>query len=197
MSPSAFLTELEAVNSILEACEEAPVSSLETSGLRPLDQAKASLVEASRLVQSVGWKFNTEEGFPLVRDVDGYIRLPVNTIRVDVDADSSVGPVQRGLSLYDAKGHTSVFTKDLTGTVTFFLPWDELPPPARHAITVKAARIMQGRTPVSDSTYKFTDDDVRDAALALQQHESEEGDASMLNDSWSTLGVVAGIRGIY
>lgn len=191
MATSALMTELEAVNIILGAAEEAPVSSLSLSGLAPLEKAKASLLEANRVIQSAGWKFNSEDEYPLSRSVDGTITLPENMIRVKVDSSfTQVDPVQRGARLYDSKNHSYSFDQDLTASVVFFLEWDELPQPARHLIAIKGARIMQGRTSVSDSTYKFTESDELSARLAFADHEAEVGDYNVLRDSWSAGNII-------
>jgi hypothetical protein len=186
------MTELEAVNVILAAVEEAPVGSLALSGLLPLDQAKAALAEASRLVQSTGWRFNTEDDYPLTRAVDGTITLPGNMLEVDVDDQflSRVAPVQRGARLYDAKAHSYSFTEDLKGTVVFLLEWDELPQAARHYITIRAARLLQARSSVSESAYRFSQDDEAAAMAALGNHEARVGDHNMLRDSWSVASVL-------
>jgi hypothetical protein len=192
MTSTAMLTELEAVNIILQAADEAPVGALELSGLYPLDKAKGILSEASRVIQSMGWKFNTEYGYPVTRDGSGQINLPPNMIRLDVDDTflSSVDPVQRGLRLYDAKNHTYTFTQDLTGTVVFLLEWDELPQPARQYIAIRAARTMQGRSSIPETTYRYSADDETAALLALSEHETQVGDHNMLRDSWSVASVL-------
>lgn len=191
MATSALMTQIEAVNIILESIEEAPVSSLLVPGIRPLEKAKACLLESMRLVQTPGWKFNTEMDFPLVRTTDGTIPLADNVLSVDVNPEfTDVDPVQRGTRLYDAKNRSYTFTRDLKATVVFLLEWDELPQAARHYITVKAARIAQGRSPVSDSTYRFTEDDETHALLAFSDQESSVGDHNMLRDSWSVAGIL-------
>ena len=73
MTATTLTSELEAVNIMLEACDEAPVTSLVQSGIYPLDRAKGILSETSRVVQSLGWRFNTEYEFPLTRDEAGAV----------------------------------------------------------------------------------------------------------------------------
>lgn len=191
MTALTLTSELEAINTMLEAAEEAPVASLALSGLYPLDKAKGILSETSRVVQSMGWKFNTEYGFPLNKDVNGNIPVPSNAVKVDVDdCYTDVDPVQRGLKLYDAKNHTAVFTQNLKATVVFLLAWDDLPQPARHYITIRAARTMQGRSSVSELTYRYSEADEQAALLALSDHEADTGDHNMLRDSWSVASVL-------
>lgn len=193
MTATTLTSELEAVNTMLESAEEAPVASLELSGLYPLEKAKAILSETSRVVQSRGWKFNTEFEFPLTRDGSNNIAAPGNAVRIDaIECYGDVDPVQRGLRIYDAKNHTYVFSRDLKATVVFLLPWDELPQPARHYITIRAARTMQGRSSVSDSVYRYSEADEEVALAALGDHEAEVGDHNMLTDSWSVASVIYG-----
>ena len=195
MTATTLTSELEAINLMLQAADEAPVSSLVLTGLFPLENAKAILSETSRVVQSMGWKFNTEDEYPLTRAGDGTIAMPPNALKVDVDDTfTDVNPVQRGLRLYDSKAHSFVFTKDLTATITFLLGWDDLPQPARHYISIRAARTMQGRSSVGDSVYRYSADDEQAAMLALSSHEADTGDHNMLRDSWSVGGMFAGLE---
>jgi hypothetical protein len=189
---TALTSQLEAINIILEAAEEAPVSSTSLSGLYPLDKAMRILTETSRAVQSVGWKFNTEDDFPLARDVSDNIPLPDNTLTVDVNDEfnDKVNAVQRGSRLYDLKDHSYVFEQDLKATMVFFLDWDELPEPARHYICIRAARTMQGRSSISESVYRYSQDDEQAAYIALSEHEAETGDYNMLRDSVSCASVL-------
>lgn len=193
IGPSLTLTsKLEAVNIILRSAGETQVSSLAVTGLAFLDNAQADLLEASRLIQSVGWKFNTEDAFPLTRDTTGYIALPGNTIKCDVDDsfNGSTNAIQRGTNLYDATAHSYIFKQDLTASMVFLLTWDELPEPARHYITIKAARKFQARDFGSDSQDRFTANDELQAMLALSQHEADTGDYNMLSDSRSVASIL-------
>jgi hypothetical protein len=194
MSTTSFTSELEAVNVLLSVADEAPVQALTVAGLLPLTQARAVLDETSRLVQSTGWKFNTEYSYPLTRQVDNTISLPANALKVDVDDEYlwATDPVQRGSRLYDAKKHSYTFDRDLKGTITFILPWDELPQPMRHYIMVRAARAFQARQMGSDAVDKFTEVDEQLAMMALSQFESDVGDANMLRDSFSVSSVLYG-----
>lgn len=191
MTTTVLLSELDAINIILQAADEAPVGNLALTGLFPLDKAKGILSESSSVVQSAGWKFNTEEGFTFSRDGAGQITLAPNLLQFDPDPSYAYEAVQRGTRLYDAKSHSYVFPSDVTGTAVFLLGWDELPQAARYFITIKAARTMQGRSSVSESTYRYTEVDEQAAHLALQSSESTVGDYNMLRDSWSCASVIS------
>ena len=64
-------TELEAVNIMLSAIGEAPVSSLENTQLEDVAVAQNILNETIVDVQSTGYNFNTEYNFKINPDIDG------------------------------------------------------------------------------------------------------------------------------
>lgn len=191
MTTTAFTSELEALNMLLWAADEAPVQSISLAGHLPLSLAKQALDETSRVVQSGGWSFNSEDEYPLTRTVDGRIPLAPNVLSVDVDDKfTQVKPVQRGNVLYDRKGHTYVFPEDLTGTVIFLLPWEELPQQARQYIAVKASRVFQARMQTGEVSYKLSEADEMHALAALQSFEADSADANFLTDSYSVASVL-------
>lgn len=190
MTATTLTSELEAVNIILSSIDEAPVSSLALAGLFPLQRSKDVLSEASRAVQSMGWAFNTEEGATLSPDGGGLIAIPGDTLRFVPDAGQAQQAIARGLSLYNLTTRSSVFSGPIKGTRVVLLAWDSLPQAARHYITIRAARTLQGRTPVSDSTYRYTEADEQAASLALATEEDETRPANMLTDSLSVASVL-------
>lgn len=192
MTATTLTSELEAINAMLDAAGESPVDSLDSSGLADVAAAKSLLSRESRLVQSLGWTFNTEYEYPLTPDVDGLITLPKNTLRVDAqNRFTDVDVVQRGLRLYDRKNHTYAFTNsELKGNITFLLAWDELPQSARHYIMVKAARIYQAESLGSDTQFKFSEKDEAAALIALKGAEEESADHNMLSGSWAVARII-------
>lgn len=186
MTTITLTTELEAVNVLLSAADEAPVNSLAVTGLLPLDRAIAVLDETSRLVQSRGWAFNTDTDYPLSLDGSNQLPLPSDTLKFDPNPEFvDYKAKARGLKLYNGKDHNWTFDKAFEGTLTRLLPWTELPQAARHYIAIKAARTFQGRDLGSDTNDRFTADDELRALLALQEYESDTGNYNMLRDSAS------------
>ena len=139
-------TELEAVNTMLGHLGEAPINPISNTAALPVAAATAVsvLAEVSREVQSEGWYFNTEHNVTLSPDSDGKIILDSDVVEADV-VDSTLDTAQRGSKLFDRKNNTLVFTRDLKVTLTRLLAWDDLPEPARRYITLRSARIFQGR----------------------------------------------------
>lgn len=184
MTTTALMTELEALNLMLTAADEDPVQTATQPGHLPLSIAKGILNETSRVVQAKGWAFNTEDGYPLLRNQDGRIPLAPNTLSVDVDDSTGVQAIQRGLSLYDRKNHTSIFAQDLTGTVIVLLPWDELPQAVRYYLAICATRKLQIRLQAGDVA-QYTQMDEQMALEGIQSFEADTADANFLTDSYS------------
>lgn len=193
MTATTALTELDALNMMLTAADEAPVQTASQPGHLPLSIAKGVLNDVVRTVLTVGWSFNTESEFPLTIDVNNQIPIAPNVLSVDVDDKwTKVDPVQRGLRLYDKKSHSYTFTESLTGTVILLLTWDEIPQPVRQYIAIRAARAFQVRMQAGDTVYKLTEADEQAALLAAQSYEADAADANFLTDSWSVAQVLQG-----
>ena len=139
MASLAPTTRLEAVNVMLRALGQSPVSSLENNNDVTVSKAKATLEEYNREVQSLGWKFNTEEDYKLVTDSNNKIAIPLDALQIDPD-DNAKKYVQRGQFLYDTDNHTDTFTQNVKVTLVFYLDYETLPEIARRYIAIKAAR---------------------------------------------------------
>lgn len=189
MTTIALTSELEAVNTLLHAISEAPINTLEVTGLADVSAARATLDEISREVQLVGWHFNTEEEYPLPRDVSNRITVPANTLKCVIQGTSS-DITQRGLRLYDKTNHRDTFTEDLKGRVVVLLPWSELPQVGRHYIMVRAARIFQARTLGSDTQFSFSSDEEKTARKNLDEAEGETGNYNLFTGSNSVTSIM-------
>jgi hypothetical protein len=181
-------TELEAVNVMLSMMGESPVNTLEDDNVVDATIARTILAGINREIQSLGWNFNTEIGFPILKDSDNKFAVPANTARVDTvnTVDSSSGTdldlVLRGKFLYDRKNHT--FSPDatkITVDIVVLLGFDDLPETARRYVTLKAARIFQERHLGALVTDTSRTDEAM-AYAALQNDEVWAGDYNMIKD---------------
>lgn len=145
LSATTPATDLEVVNACLASIQQAPVSSLEgASLLEDVAEALRQVRLASLEVQSRPRHFNTEYNYTLTPDSNGYISVPSNVLHMDTDGSSQrYDVVVRGPRLYNRKDHTYVFSEALTFTIVFMLPFDELPPHARHYVAAVAVRRFQ------------------------------------------------------
>jgi hypothetical protein len=188
----ALTTKLNAVNTMISVIGEAPVNTLGGTAV-PVSvvQAEAVLDETSKAIQSEGWHFNTEHKYVLTPNTDSKITLPINTLRVDLDPEiyTDSDPVQRGLSLYDRKKHTDVWTKEVKASITFELEFTDMPEQFRHYITVKAARIFANRFLGSREIEGFALRDEIEAKARAIDSDSENADRTIF-DNYSVLRVL-------
>ena len=177
------LSELEAVNLMLATIGESPVSSLATTGDLNIAIATQFLYDTSREVQTVGYHFNTEEEYPLALNIDFEIPVPSNNLSLDVSPiDSAFDIVTRGSRLYDRKNHTYFFKQPIRVDITFFLPWNELPQPARQLIAIQAARRFQRRVQGDDAIEKLTAIEESMAKAQLEDYEATAGDYNLASN---------------
>ena len=189
----ALTTKLNAVNTMISVIGEAPVNTLGGTAVPvTVVQAENTLDETSRAVQSEGWHFNTEHEYVLSPNTfDSKIILPNNTLRIDLDPEiyTENDPVQRGLTLYDRKNHTDVWSKEVKASITFELPFEELPEQFRHYITVKSARIFANRFLGSREIEGFATRDEIEAKARAIDADSEAADRTIF-DHYSVLRVL-------
>lgn len=175
-------TELEAVNIILSSVGESPVNALGTdlSG-----NAEAVLDEVKREIQERGWHFNTEDNYGFSIATDGSVTLPDNVAAFDL-CSSSKDVVMRGNRLYDREAHSYLGfgVGTLSGSVTWLLEWDELPPTARRYFTMEAAHRYQKRWFSSETLVGFTAEDLRKAKTLFEDAEALQADYTIF-DSYS------------
>jgi len=199
-------TELEAVNVMLSMIGESPVNTLEDDNVVDATIARTILGSVNREVQSNGWNFNTEIGYPILKDNEGKFPVPANTARIDtvntVESSSATDYdlVLRGKYLYDRKNHTySPDTTKVTVDIVVLLDFEDLPETARRYITLKSGRMFGER----HLGALVTDTSQRDESLAyaaLQNDEVWAGDYNMIKDDITPLNIVRRFgfdRGVY
>lgn len=174
-------SELDAVNTILGVIGEAPVNSLEISGLASVDVARQILHDVSREIQGQDWEFNSEAEYVLPLTIDGYIQVPPNILKIDVTDQWILKylPVQRGTRLYDRKNHTYVFPEVLSFDVVWFLPFEELPEQLRRYVTIRAARVFQRRMLNSDQVNAITEEEEQRARAEALAADASVADYNM------------------
>lgn len=166
-------TEIEAVNTMLSVIGESPINSFEEI---PADVAIArnTLTEISRAVQLEGWHWNTEDNFPLIPDSRTHeLKVGPSALRVHFPDPQDKELAIRGSRIYDRVNHTYKFPSDfrVDVTITYQLPFEELPEAARRYITIRAARVYQARVVGSGTLWDFSE---RDEAMARTTLMAEE-----------------------
>lgn len=177
------MTELEAVNEMLMSIGQAPVSTLEVTGIKDVNIAKAELQKVSRRVQSQGWNWNSDESFPLTPDVDGIITIPAGAIKVD-PTDKYVNYVQRrhpakGLALYSKDDRTFTFASAVDCNIVWAFGFEDLPETARCYIATAAGRKFQSRVVGSRILDAFQAEDEAKAWALLVREERASRDTNL------------------
>ena len=182
-SLSASTSELTAINTMLSAIGEMPVSSLSSSTATPaVIMAQNILKEIHREVDNMGWHYNTEPDVEFTFDDAGDINVPVSVIRLDVQVGNypTKDIVLRNSRLYDLKGHTYTFTENIKVDAVYHMEWEELPETARRYITIRAARILQDRIIGDQTQNAFNSRDEYSALVGLKEFEGDTAAYTML-----------------
>lgn len=174
MPTMAPMTALEAVNEMLMSIGQAPVNTLEVTGIKDVSIAKARLDGATRRVLSKGFTFNTDKNYALAPDVDGIILMPTNALKVESMDRSEL--VQRrhptkGLALYNIAGQTFEFDASVSVKIVWAFPFEDLPETARNYIATVAARRFQSKAIGSQILDRFEEEDELKAWLLLEREE--------------------------
>jgi hypothetical protein len=136
-------TELSAVNAILGAIGQSPITSLvftnpEISFIYNL------LRDANVDVQNEGWHFNIEKHVPFTPDSNGKISISDDILKMDTTngwADRTHDVVKRNGYLYDKYNHTDDFSDhtSIDLDIVRLLSYEDIPSPFKRYIIYKAA----------------------------------------------------------
>ncbi|MFC1524619.1 hypothetical protein ACFL6N_07505 [Thermodesulfobacteriota bacterium] len=175
------MTELEAVNAMLTMIGEQPVISIPGSGISEAALAANKLHTVSRRIQKKGLHCNTEERYPLIPDISGFMQYPTNVLQMDA-SNSGVDVVRRGTKFYDRYNHTFVFTvNELLVDVTWFLDFEDLPEYVREYIGIEAALEFQKEVFGSETINRLHQDRLTEAKAEFIRHEARTDDRTMLH----------------
>ena len=172
--------ELPAVNQILAACGQAPVTSLDQTN-PDVAIAYDTLLETSREVQSEGWSFNKEAHYSMTPDSNNEIKIPNNVLQIDL-SQSNAGDkhvIRRGGKLYDKEHHTDQWTDGAVDCdITWLFNWVDLPRPIQDYITARASTITSSRIIGDNDQYQMLQQkEAYTRAMALE-YECNQGDYS-------------------
>ena len=172
--------ELPAINQILMACGQAPVTTLDETN-PDVAIAYQTLLEVSREVQSEGWSFNKEAHYEMTPDTNDEILIPNNVLQIDLSrshADDKHS-VRRGGKLYDKEHHTDKWTDGVVDCdIVWLFDWVDLPRPIQDYITARASSITSSRIIGDNTQYQMLQQkEAYMRAMALE-YETSQGDYS-------------------
>lgn len=174
-------TELDAVNIMLRAIGEQPVSSLEESGLSDVAIAKTTLAEVSRDIQAKGWDFNTDLNYALALSTDGTCSVPTNALRIDTTWGKSL--VWRAGKLWDRRNNTFVLDSAPKCDIVRYLSFEDCPESFRYYAAVRAARIFQATMLGDEGAELFTEKQEAAARANFEDAEGSSADRNILHEA--------------
>ena len=173
-------TELPAINQILAACGQAPVTTLDETN-PDVAIAYQTLLEVSREVQSEGWSFNKEAHYEMTPDSNNEILIANNILQIDLSrshADDKHA-IRRNGKLYDKEHHTDQWTDGAVDCdIVWLFDWVDLPRPIQDYITARASSITSSRIIGDNTQYQMLQQkEAYMRAMALE-YETSQGDYS-------------------
>ena len=180
-------TKLDAVNSLLTAVGEYPISNL-VDDIAEAQIAIQVIDEVSREVQSRGWSWNTRRKAKLTPDTNNNIVVPVNVTRVDAtDIDGWNDRTQRytirSNKLFNMIDFTNTFEEPVYANLVYLWDFDDLPEEARRFITLDAQQRYMNRVVGADADMAQVQQQATRAWIAMEQDEDKNADRNILWDN--------------
>jgi len=175
-------TELSAVNNILGAIGQSPLTTLN------FDNPEVSFIynllrDANVDTQAEGWHFNTEKHVKYTPDTNGKIAIGNDILSMDVHDNHirrEYNLVRRNGFLYDKQDHTDVFTVDsIDLDVVRLYNFEDLPTVFRRFITYRASAAAATQLVANPNLVRLLTNQAGLARAALQEYECNQGDHNM------------------
>ena len=177
-------TELSAVNSILGAIGQSPVTSL------VFDNPEISLIynllrDANVDVQAEGWHFNTEKHVTYTPDsVTGKIVVGNDILKMDVSEGwekRQYDVVKRGGYLYDKFDHTDDWSDhtSIDLDITRLISFDDIPTPFQRYITYRASRVAATQLVANPQLVQLLAQQEALSRAALMEYETTQANYTM------------------
>ena len=175
-------TELSAVNNILGAIGQSPITTLN------FDNPEVAVIfnllrDANVDTQAEGWHFNTEKHVKFSPDSNNFILIGNDILSMDLHDgrfDRRSNFVRRNGRLYDKVKHTDIFTSDVDLDVVRLYEFEDLPIIFRRYITNRAARAAATQLVANPQLVKLLAQQEALSRAALMEYECNQGDHNML-----------------
>ena len=173
-------TELSAVNSILGAIGQSPITTLNFTNPE-VSYIYNILTEVNKDVQNEGWHFNTEEHVKVSPDANKNITLPANTLRYTLHdglSDKTKDLVIRDGKLYDLIDHTNEFSGDVYLDVVSLFKFEDLPNVFQRYITYRSAVRASAQLVANPQLTQLLSQDEAKSRAACMEYECDMGNPS-------------------
>tara|TARA_R100000278_G_scaffold116030_1_gene95247 strand:+ start:1677 stop:2294 length:618 start_codon:yes stop_codon:yes gene_type:complete len=176
-------TELSAVNSILGAIGQSPVTSIVKEN--PEVGFIYNLLRDSNVdLQNEGWHFNTERHVEYTPDVNGKIAVGNDILRMDTTdgwVDRTHDVVKRNGFLYDKYNHTDDFSDHTTIKLDIvkLIAFEDIPSVFQRYIIYKASRMAATQLVANAQLVQLLTLQEQQARATCQEYECNQGNHNM------------------
>ncbi|MGL5565647.1 MAG: phage tail protein [Plesiomonas sp.] len=177
----AYQAELDAVNDILAAIGESPVSTLEGDINADVVNARRILAKINRTEQAKGWTFNIDETAQLQPDVYSQL-IPYMPNYLRITSTGGTPYVNRGGFVYDRLNKTDRFTTAVECQLVTLMTYDEMPEVFKQYIVTKAAKEFNIRFYGSPDIDTVLGNDLIDLLQAINEYELDYGGFNAFNN---------------
>lgn len=172
--------ELAAINDMLAAIGESPVSSLEGDANADVANCRRILNQVNREIQSRGWTFNIEEGATLTPDAfSKLIEYLSDYLRITTSGGTNY--INRGGYVYDRSTGSDTFDDPITVDLIRLKSFGEMPECFRSYIVAKASRRFNIRFFGAGEIEGSLQEQEKEAWQAIQEYELDFGGFNMLD----------------
>lgn len=179
-------SDLSAVNQVLGAIGQSPVSSYDTNNPE-LAFIWDIILQSARDVQLEGWHFNTEQKCEVYPDANGNLTVTPTVVRMDLHdgiSDRTVDTVIRESGgvrkLYDKVNHTDVFTigKKYYVDKTYLYNLSDIPEVYRRYAIYRASSRAAAQLVNNPDLFQMLQQQEMYARAACVEYECNQGDPS-------------------
>lgn len=178
-------TKLEAINTMLSCVGQAPINTLEGTKSSFTIAAEKMLEDETKRIQLQGWDFNSEDCYLLIPDRFNHIEVPDDLIMIKFPTLYKNRYTVREKKLYDKFKHTYEIDKPLKCSVVWSFKFEDLPEVAKKYAELSAAYKFVKREFGAEKASQFTQEDLVEARIAMEQHELEIGEYTMIPDMYN------------
>ena len=176
-------TELSAVNSILGAIGQSPVTSIVKENPE-VGFIYNLLRDANVDLQNEGWHFNTERHVEYTPDDDGKIAIGGDVLRMDTTdgwVDRTHDVVKRSGYLYDKYNHTDDFSDHPTIKLDIvkLIAFEDIPSVFQRYIIYKASRMAATQLVANAQLVQLLQLQEQQARATCQEYECNQGNHNM------------------
>ena len=187
-------TELSAVNAILGAIGQSPISQLKDPSTGVIANANPEiqfiynlLRDANVDTQAEGWHFNRERHVTFSKDTTtNKIAISNDIVKIDLPDNWSrrhYNFIRRGGYLYDKITHTDTFT-DMGTTIELdvirIYNYEDLPPVFKRYITYRASRMAATQLVANPQLVQLLGSQEALSRASLMEYECNQGNHSMM-----------------